>query len=414
MAKSTIELRQERANLIKNARELVDRVGEEKREMAADERTQYDKIMSDVDKLKINIEDNERSERLEAEERELQDRQQQHQERQDPEKRNNEKENPRATDEYRSAFERYVVSGAARMTQDEVRALSSTKDDEGGYMTASEQFVNRMIKFIDNMVFVRQFATVLPLTTGKSLGVPSLDNDPSDADWTSEVGNVSEDSSMDFGKRSLTPHMLTKLIKVSLILLRSGAMNPEQLVADRLGYKFGITQEKAFLTGNGASQPLGLFTASSKGISTARDVANENTTTAITFNGLKNAKYSLKGGYHSRARWMFHRDAIKDIAKIKDADGRYLWQDSVVANEPDRLLGSPVGMSEYVPNTFTTGQYVGIYGDMSYYWIADAMDFAIQRLVELYAGNNQVGFIGRLETDGMPVLEEAFARVKLA
>ena len=38
----------------------------------------------------------------------------------------------------------------------------------------------------------------------------------------------------------------------------------------------------------------------------------------------------------------------------------------------------------------------------------------IQRLVELYAATNQVGFIGRMELDGMPVLEEAFVRVKLA
>jgi len=38
----------------------------------------------------------------------------------------------------------------------------------------------------------------------------------------------------------------------------------------------------------------------------------------------------------------------------------------------------------------------------------------VQRLTELYARTNQIGFIGRLKTDGMPVTEEAFARVKLA
>jgi len=38
----------------------------------------------------------------------------------------------------------------------------------------------------------------------------------------------------------------------------------------------------------------------------------------------------------------------------------------------------------------------------------------MQRLVELYAATNQVGFVGRLESDGMPVLAEAFVRVKLA
>ncbi len=42
------------------------------------------------------------------------------------------------------------------------------------------------------------------------------------------------------------------------------------------------------------------------------------------------------------------------------------------------------------------------------------MSMQIQRLIELYAESNQTGFIGRLETDGMPVLEEAFVRVTLA
>jgi HK97 family phage major capsid protein len=78
------------------------------------------------------------------------------------------------------------------------------------------------------------------------------------------------------------------------------------------------------------------------------------------------------------------------------------------------LFGVPVFVSEYAPNTFTTGLYVGIIGDFSFYWTADALDFSIQRLNELYAATNQTGFIGRLESDGMPVLEEAFVRVKLA
>jgi HK97 family phage major capsid protein len=71
-------------------------------------------------------------------------------------------------------------------------------------------------------------------------------------------------------------------------------------------------------------------------------------------------------------------------------------------------------MSEYAPSTFTTGLYVGILGDFSKYWIVDALDMEMQRLVELYAATNQIGFIGRKETDGMPCLEEAFVRVTLA
>ena len=71
-------------------------------------------------------------------------------------------------------------------------------------------------------------------------------------------------------------------------------------------------------------------------------------------------------------------------------------------------------MSEYAPNTFTTGLYVGIIGDFSRYWIVDSLQLQFQRLVELYAATNQVGCIGRAETDAVPVLAEAFARVKLA
>lgn len=86
----------------------------------------------------------------------------------------------------------------------------------------------------------------------------------------------------------------------------------------------------------------------------------------------------------------------------------------ILEDTPDKLLGLPVHSSEYMPNTFTTGQYVGIIGDFSYYWCADALTLWIQKLVELYAEKNQIGFIRRFETDGMPVLENAFTRVTLA
>jgi HK97 family phage major capsid protein len=192
-------------------------------------------------------------------------------------------------------------------------------------------------------------------------------------------------------------------------------MDMEAFVRGRLAYKFGVAQEKGFMTGTGAQQPLGLFTASANGISTARDVSTGNTTTQITFDGAIEAKFTLKPAYWTRARWIFHRDAIKQLVKLKDGDGNYIWQLGNVQNgQPDRLLNLPVLMSEYAPNTFTTGLYAGILGDFSFYWIADALDMQFQRLVELYALTNQTALIGRLETDGMPVLEEAFVRVKLA
>ena len=78
------------------------------------------------------------------------------------------------------------------------------------------------------------------------------------------------------------------------------------------------------------------------------------------------------------------------------------------------MLGKPFLMSEYAPNDFSAGKYVGMLCDLSMYWIADSEDMEIQPLYELYARTNQVDFIARMANDGMPTIEECCARIKLA
>jgi len=297
----------------------------------------------------------------------------------------------------------------------ESRAFQADSPTEGGYLSRGEQFVAQLIQAIDDQVFVRRYATVIPVENGNtSLGAPSLDTDAEDTDWTVELGTGNEEDSLRFGKRSLTPHPMAKRVKISRELLRASALPAESIVLSRVAYKNGVTQEKAFFTGNGANQPLGVFVASNDGISTARDVSTGNEATSIQFDGLQEAKYTLKAAYWPRARWLFHRTAVKNIAKLKDGEGRYMWEPSVRAGAPDMLFALPLDVSEFAPSTFTTLQYVGILADWSYYWIADSLEMQMQRLVELYAEANQIGFISRMQTDGMPVLEEAFVRVKLA
>lgn len=316
------------------------------------------------------------------------------------------------TAEYRSAWAAWA-NGQKSLA--EVRALAADSNVSGGYLLAPLQMVQGLLKAVDNATYIRQWANVQQVMgAAEGLGAVSLDNDPADPAWTSELNIGTEDSTMTFGKRELIPHPLAKYIKVSRKLLRK-VPSVEGLLMQRFAYKFGVVMENAYLNGTGVGSPLGVMVASNSGVSTSRDVSTGNTATTITYDGLKNAKYTLKQQYHGRARWLFHRDAIKMLAKIKDGDGRYMWEDQVRAGEPDMLLGMPVFMSEYMPNTFTTLLYVGILGDWSAgYMIADDLNLEMQRLEELYAATNQVGFIARYEGDGMPVLEEAFVRVKLA
>ncbi len=312
---------------------------------------------------------------------------------------------PTATQAYRDAYTEYLESGRP------AAALQADSDVAGGYWVTPLQMAADLIKKLDDQVFVRQFATVRTVLNAQSLGIPTIESDPADADWTSEVATGNEDSTLSAGRRELHPHPLGKLIKVSNKLLRLDGAGAEAIVRDRLAYKFAIPQEKGFLTGTGAGQPLGVFTPSANGISTARDVAT-GSATDITADALFDAKYSIKGQYHGRLRWVLSREFVKRVRKLKDSTNQYLWVPGLSAGQQDRIVDAPFHMSEYVPNTFTTGKYVGVIGDFSFYWIADAVSIAIQRLVELYAATNQVGFIGRVECDGMPVLEEPFARLK--
>lgn len=306
--------------------------------------------------------------------------------------------------DYHMAYAKFLRNGNGSP----LNALQVDQDSKGGYFVPTETS-NMLIKALDDFVFIRGLATVESIPMADSLGIPTLDTDIDDAEWTTELG-TGDEGDMDFGMRELKPSPVAKRIKLSKTLARKTS-NIERLIIDRLTYKFGVTQEKAFLTGTGAGQPLGLFTASTNGISTSRDV-NTGAAAGVTSDGILDAFYSLKAPYRRASVWMMHRDVIKLVAKLKDNDGQYIWQAGLREGEPDRLKGRPVYESEFAPNTISAGNYAYIFGDMSKYMIADSLAMSVQVLTELYAESNQNGYIARLETDGMPALGEAFARGK--
>lgn len=304
----------------------------------------------------------------------------------------------------------------------EFRALAMDSDIAGGYLVPPQEFVDELIIFVNNLVFVRALGKVLTVEGAQTLGIPSLDTDISAPVWTTEVGNLTSslDTAMSFGKRTLTPTMAVKGILISNELLMRAA-SIQDLVKERLGYQFAIMMENNFFNGNGVQQPLGLFVASPQGIPTTQDVSTA-TPGEIDYDDLISLKYSLKEQYQRSPNltWMMSRYTVSEIMKLVDSQNRPLWQPSLQLDQPDRLLNIPIRMSEYVPAqgsaTFVTGTYAALLGDLRYYYICDvegAEGLTIQRLDELYAATNQTGFIGRLRCDGMPVLAEAFARLKL-
>lgn len=402
------ELLQERAKLFAQARAITEKAEKENRNVNDTEKDTYEKLLNECDELKTRADRAQKEVEIERELREVA---------------------PNSTvanlasgaqaagqpeNAHAKLFRTFLTQGEEAAKR-ENRDLSATVLTSGGSFVAPSEWVAQLIKFVDNQVFMRQEARVFTLNSAQSLGFPSLDTDPSDPAWTVEVpaSAPTADTAMVTGGRELKPSPLIKLLKVSTTLLRNSAIPIEAFVNERLGYKVGVAEENAYMNGSGSGQPMGLYTASDKGISTGRDVIC-GTATTPTFDGLMDMKYSVKPQYWGRAKWIMHRLIQKLLVKIKDGNGQYIWRQGVAANEPDTILGHAVRLSEYSPSTIQVSAYVTMFGDLSNYFIADSLAMQIQRLVELYAGTRQVGFLLTKDTDGMPVLEEAFARGKLA
>jgi len=392
--------REKRAKEIADMRQLLDHAENQKRDLTIDEERKWKEMNSEVDRLdkeieRLDIPNPTMMEGLSA-------------------TRYSYRADPEAGDT-RSAFNRYLQDGPQALSVREFRALSVGSSVGGGYLVAPLQMAAEYIRKLKDTLFALKpgFCRVIEMERAESLGVPVL-TDMADADWSAELATGTEDSTMAFGRRDLTPHPLAKRIKVSNKLLRAASIDPEEIVRDSMAYKFGVTLERSFMTGSGAQQPLGVFTVSAQGIDTDRDVATGSSGAKVSPDLLINCLYSLKPAYISNSTWIFHRDVLSAVRKLKDGNGQYLWQAGLAGNFAATILDRPYFISEYAPNTFAVGSYVGIVGDFQFYWICIALQLQIQRLIELYAEANQTGFIGRIEIDGMPTLSEAFVRVTLA
>lgn len=397
-AKQILELKQERATITNSIREIM--TEHENKEMDAIKKGEFGKLENRFDELNDSIN---------REERQL-----------ERERSAGESKEPKAgpRDEMSEMFFRAMTGDAAHV--DAYRAamvknsMALSSDAGGGALTAPMDFVSKLIKGLDDYVFVRQLASPINgIGEAQSLGFPTLETDADDADWVGEIEDAPEDAALRFGRREFKPNKMAKLIKVSRTLIRHAPL-AEKVVLERLIAKVGSGQENAYLNGVGVAKPLGMFVQSAQGIDTDRDVSTGNSATKVSFDGLINAKFAIKQQYWANLNWIMHRDLAKMLATVKNGEGQYVWQPSVIMGQPDLLLGFPVRMSEYAPNTYTAGLYAAILGDIKNgYWICDAANIYIQVLRELYARSGQIGYMVDYYGDGMPVLPEAFARVKM-
>ncbi len=303
----------------------------------------------------------------------------------------------RASDEYKADFGN-ILRGKFPIHN----VLSTTPDANGGYLVPVE-FERQIVAGLEESNVIRSIAKTITTSAERKIPIAATH---STAQWTAENAAYTE-SSPTFAQKTIDAFKLTDLVKVSIELLQDSMFDLEIYIAGEFARAFGIAEEEAFCIGNGTGRPTGIFTASGGTVGVTAGSA-----TAITVDNLIDLIYALKSPYRRNAVFLMKDVTVSSLRKLKDSNGAYLWQPSVQAGQPDRLLGYPLYTSPYVPTAAADALPIA-FGDFSNYWIADRMGRTVQRLNELYAGNGQVGFIATERVDGKVILAEGIQLLKM-
>ena len=280
--------------------------------------------------------------------------------------------------------------------------LSTTPDEDGGFLVPLE-FERDIVKALDEENIIRRLAKVV--TTYHERKIPvALGH--SVAQWTTENSAYTE-SNPTFGQKQIDAYKLTDLCRVSVELLKDSTFDIEAYLRQEFARAFGIAEEEAFCVGNGTTQPTGIFTENGGTVGVTAASA-----TAITVDEIISLVHALKAPYRKNAKFLMNDATVALLRKLKDQNGQYLWQPSVQAGVPDRLLGYEIYTSPYVP-VAQAGALAIAFGNFKNYWIGDRAGRTVQRLHELYATNGQIGYVATERVDGKVILPEAIQLLQM-
>ena len=302
----------------------------------------------------------------------------------------------RATDEYRNSFWKAMRNKSVGF--DVQNALQVGADSEGGFLVP-EEFERTLIDALQEQNIFRQLAHVITTSTGDRK-IPVVATHGS-ASWTDEEGAYVE-SDEAFGQVSIGAYKLGTMIRVSEELLNDSVFDLQSYIATEFARRIGTAEESAFFTGNGTGKPTGILNATGGATVGVTSAA----ATAITLDEVMDLFYALRSPYRKNAVFVTNDATVKSLRKLKDSTGQYLWQASLTAGTPDTILNRPIYTSAYMP-VMAAGAKSVVFGDFSYYWVADRTSRNFKRLNELYAANGQVGFLTSERVDGKLVLAEA-------
>lgn len=265
----------------------------------------------------------------------------------------------------KKAFGTYLRRGDAVPDEDR-KALTVSNDEQGGYLAPAEmstEFVRDLVEYSP----IRSVASVRGITS-PSVKYPKRTGG-TNAQWEGEAEEA-EESTVTFGQLEVPARKLMTYVDISNELLSDSGGTAEAEVRLALAEDFGKKEGAAFVNGTGAGQPEGLMTHPDIG-----EYVN-GSTTAVSPDAMVKMMYDLPAAYRNSGTWMMNGTTLGVIRTLKDGDGRFLWQPSFQAGQPETILGRPVVEAVDMPD-IASGDFPILYGDFSAYRIVDRLAMSI-------------------------------------
>jgi len=254
-------------------------------------------------------------------------------------------------------------------------------------------------------------------TNNASVEVLIDDQEATSGGWVGEIQSRTDTGTAQVGKLTIVAHEQFAQPKVSQSMLDDASINVEQFIAEKTNDILTRTENTAFVIGDGSQKPKGFLdyavSASAAYERNALQRVNSGTDGAITADGLIGLQSALKEVYQTNATFLTKRASFGDIMKLKNGQGDYLLNMSMLSDGvPMQLLGRPLLFADDMPTVASAAEPVA-YGDFGVgYTIVDR--FGIRTLRDPFTDKPNVRFYSTKRVGGDVTNFEAIKILKLS
>ncbi|MDN7419527.1 phage major capsid protein [Burkholderia dolosa] len=278
--------------------------------------------------------------------------------------------------EYTEAFKAHVKRG------DIQAALNKGADEQGGYVTPIEW--DRTIT--DKLVLISPMRQLCRVQTVSKAGFSKLFNMGGTASgWVGETDPRPQTGTGTFKPLTFASGEIYANPAATQQILDDAEIDLESWLATEVQTEFARQEGKAFLAGDGTNKPNGLLTYIAGGANAAVhpfgaiEVVNSGAAADITADGIIDLIYDLPSAFTGNARFTMNRNTQRQVRKLKDGQGNYLWQPSFVAGQPATLAGYPVTEVPDMPDVAANSTPI-LFGDFQQtYLIIDRIGVRVLR-----------------------------------